>query len=118
MAALGKFSAGQLCFLSSRQAGSALSIGAAIAAGSVVAMGKRIGIALTDIPTNSVGAVAVTGVYTIAKLATDDVSQGELLYWDPANNRLTETPGALNLAGFAAAPAGAGVATVRIKINA
>src|ERR1043165_5638913 len=33
MAALGKFSAGQLCFLSSRQAGSALSIGAAIAAG-------------------------------------------------------------------------------------
>jgi len=92
--------------------------GAAIAAGSVVAMGKRIGIALTDIPTNSVGAVAVTGVYTIAKLATDDVSQGELLYWDAANNRLTETPGALNLAGFAAAPAGAGVATVRIKINA
>ena len=92
--------------------------GAAIASGAVVAMGKRIGIALADIPTNSTGAVSVTGVWTVAKLATDDIQQGEPLYWDPVNNRLTETAGALNVAGYAAAPSAAGNATVRIKINA
>lgn len=92
--------------------------GAAVLSGAVVAMGKRVGIALADIPANSTGSVSVTGVYTVAKLATDVVNQGDLLYWDAANSRLTVTPGALNVAGFAAAPAGNGVATVRIKINA
>jgi predicted RecA/RadA family phage recombinase len=90
----------------------------AIASGSVVAMGKRIGIALSDIPPNSTGSVAVTGVWTVAKLPADDVAQGELLYWDAANVRLTETAGALAVAGYAAAAAGAGATSVRIKINA
>lgn len=90
----------------------------AVVSGSVVAMGKRIGIALSDIPVFGTGSVAVTGVWAVSKLATDDVAQGELLYWDPANNRVTETAGALNLAGYAAAPAGAGATSVRIKINA
>lgn len=92
--------------------------GAAVVSGAVVAMGKRIGIALGDIPANTTGSVGVTGVWTVAKLATDVVGQGDALYWDAANSRLTVTAGALNLAGYAAAPAGNGVATVRIKINA
>lgn len=92
--------------------------GAAIASGAVVAMGKRIGIAVADIPTGSTGSVSVTGVWNVAKAPADDIQQGEPLYWDPANNRVTEVAGALNLAGYAAAPAGNGVATVRIKINA
>ncbi|MDY0965422.1 DUF2190 family protein [Massilia sp. CFBP9026] len=91
---------------------------AAVASGSVVALGKRIGIALADIPAFGTGSVAVTGVWTVPKLPADDVAQGELLYWDPANSRLTETAGALAVAGYAAAPAGAGVTTVRVKINA
>lgn len=92
--------------------------GAAIASGAVVAMGKRIGIAVADIPTGSTGSVSVTGVWNVAKAPADDIQLGEPLYWDPANNRVTEVAGALNLAGYAAAPAGNGVATVRIKINA
>lgn len=90
----------------------------AVASGSVVVMGKRIGIALADIPPFGAGTVAVTGVWTVPKLAADAVVQGELLYWDEANARLTETAGALALAGYAAAPAGAGAPAVRIKINA
>lgn len=92
--------------------------GAAIASGSVVAIGKRIGIALADIPAGGSGSASVTGVWSVPRLTTDDTVQGELLYWDPANNRVTETAGALNLAGYAAAPAGAGTTSVRIKINA
>jgi predicted RecA/RadA family phage recombinase len=92
--------------------------GAAALSGAVVAMSKRIGIVLGDIPANSTGSVGVTGVWTVAKLATDVVNQGDLLYWDAANSRLTVTAGALQVAGYAAAAADNGAATVRIKINA
>ena len=92
--------------------------GALIPSGAVVVMGKRIGIALADIPTNSTGSVAVTGVWTLPRLVTDDTTQGELLYWDAANNRVTEAAGALPLAGYAAAAAGVNATSVRVKINA
>lgn len=92
--------------------------GAAVASGAVVLMGKRLAVALGDIPANSTGSVAVTGVWAITKLATDVVNQGDLLYWDSGNSRLTVTVGANTLAGFAAAAAGNGVAAVNIKINA
>ena len=92
--------------------------GAPIPSGGVVVMGKRIGVALADIPTNSVGSVAVTGVWTLPRLVTDDTAVGEVLYWDAVNNRVTETAGALPLAGYAAAAAGVNVTTARVKINA
>lgn len=91
--------------------------GAAIAAGAIALMGKRIGVVLADIAANETGAVSVTGVWSIAKLATDVVAQGDLLYWDAANSRLTTTDVGNTLAGYAAAAAGNGVATVSIKIN-
>jgi len=90
----------------------------AIVSGAVVLMGKRIGISLADIPALGAGSVTVTGVWAVAKLGTDVVGQGDLLYWDAANSRLTATAAGNTLAGFAAAPAGAGVAFVNIKINA
>lgn len=91
--------------------------GTAIAAGAIALMGKRIGVVLADIAASATGAVSVTGVWTVAKLSTDVVAQGDLLYWDAANSRLTTTVGANTLAGYAAAAAGNGVATVNIKIN-
>lgn len=92
--------------------------GALIPSGAVVVMGKRIGVALADIPTNSTGSVSVTGVWTLPRLITDDTTQGELLYWDAVNNRVTETAGALPLAGYAASAAGVNATSVRVKINA
>ncbi len=91
--------------------------GAAILSGAVVLMGKRIGVALGDIAANAVGTVAVTGVWSVAKLSTDVIGQGDLLYWDAGNSRLTSTVGANTLAGYAAEAAGNGVAAVSIKIN-
>ena len=90
----------------------------AIVSGAVVLIGKRVGIALADIPALGAGSASVTGVWAVTKLGADAVAQGDLLYWDAANSRLTTTAAGNTLAGFAAAPAGAGVGTVNIKINA
>ena len=92
--------------------------GAALASGAVVLAGKRIGVVLRDIAANATGALSITGVWAIAKLAGDAVVIGDLLYWDAGNSRLTVTAGGNTLAGFAASSAGAGVTTVNIKINA
>lgn len=91
--------------------------GTPIAAGAVVLIGKRIGIAIADIAANATGAVAVEGIWNVAKLGTDVVGQGDLLYWDAGNSRLTTTATSNTQAGFAAAVAGNGVTTVNIKIN-
>jgi predicted RecA/RadA family phage recombinase len=92
--------------------------GAAVAAGAVVLMGKRLGVILRDIAALATGSASVNGVWQIAKLSTDVVAQGDLLYWDAANGRLTTTAGTNVLAGYAASAAGASTTTVNIKINA
>ena len=64
------------------------------------------------------GSVRMRGVFTVAKLSTDVVGQGDLLSWDAANSRLTTTASTNKLAGYAAAAAGNGVTTVAISLNA
>lgn len=91
--------------------------GAAVASGAVVLTGKRIGVALGDIAVGATGSLTMEGVFSVAKLTTDVVGQGDLLYWDAANSRLTTTAGGNTQAGYAAAPAGNGVTTVNISIN-
>ncbi|MGF6116689.1 putative RecA/RadA family phage recombinase [Janthinobacterium lividum] len=91
---------------------------ATVASGAVVVIGERIAIALANIAASETGAITIEGVFKVSKLSTDVVDQGDLLYWDAANSRLTTTTAGNTLAGFATAPAGAGVGTVNIKINA
>jgi len=92
--------------------------GSAVSSGQVLLIGARVGVAMTAIASGATGAVAVEGVFTIAKLSTDVVAQGALLYWDNANSRLTTTVGSNVLAGYAAKAAGNGVTTVEINLNA
>lgn len=92
--------------------------GATIASGAPVLVGNRLGIALVNIPAGGTGSVRMRGVFTVAKLSTDAVAQGDLLYWDATNSRLTTTASTHKLAGFSAAAAGAGVTTVAISLNA
>ncbi|SDH40969.1 MULTISPECIES: DUF2190 family protein [unclassified Duganella] len=92
--------------------------GTAVAGGAVVLIGARIGIVLGDIAANATGVVSVTGVWQVAKLATDVVALGVDLYWDAANSRLTTTASGNAKAGYAFTAAGNGVTTVNIKINA
>lgn len=92
--------------------------GANIASGQVVLMGARIGVAIKAIANGETGPMQVTGVFNIAKLSTDNMAQGALLYWDNTNSRLTTTASGNTLAGFAAAAAAATTTSVNIKINA
>ena len=73
---------------------------------------------LKAIANGETGPVQVTGVFNIAKLSTDNMAQGALLYWDNTNSRLTTTASGNTLAGFAAAAAAATTTSVNIKINA
>ena len=92
--------------------------GSTITSGTPVLIGARLGVALADIANGATGSVQVEGVFTIAKLGTDNVAAGALLYWDNTNKRLTTTASGNTLSGFAVAAAGSGVTTVNIKINA
>lgn len=91
--------------------------GSAISNGQVLLIGKRIGVALVAIANGATGAVMVRGIFTIAKLSTDVVAQGDLLYWDAGNSRLTTTASGNTQAGYATKAAGSGVTTVEISIN-
>lgn len=90
---------------------------AKIEANTVVLLGKRIGIAGTDIAAKSVGTLHVTGVYKFPK-ATGEVTVGALVYWDAAANNITTTEASNTLAGFAVEAAGNDDDTVTVKINA
>lgn len=91
---------------------------AATASGDVVVVGTRVGVALTAIAAGSTGSLAVTGVHTLAKLSTDVVAQGALLYWDATNKRLTTTASGNTLAGYAFNAAAAASTVADIKLNA
>jgi len=91
--------------------------GSAVSNGQVILVGKRIGVALTAIAAGATGALRMDGVFVIAKLSTDVVAQGDLLYWDNTNSRLTTTASGNTQAGYAFAAAGNGVGTVQININ-
>lgn len=92
--------------------------GVAIASGAVVVMGKRVAIALADIPALTTGSGSVTGVWNQPKVPAEVVAQGDELYWDDAADRMTKTAGANVMAGYAFVAAGAGATTVNVKINA
>ena len=91
---------------------------AAVVSGAVVVIGERIAVVLADIAAGESGSIAPAGVFSVPKLGTDAVGQGDLLYWDAANTRLTTTAAGNTPAGFASAPAAAGAGFVNIKINA
>ena len=88
-----------------------------IVSGDVVLLGKRLGVALTDIAYKSVGAIQVVGVFNLAK-AAEDVTMGMPLYWKESQQQLTKTATGNILAGFACINTTAADTTVAIKINA
>ncbi|MBD9395143.1 DUF2190 family protein [Acidovorax sp. ACV01] len=90
----------------------------AVASGAVVVIGVRVGIAVANIAAGETGSIRVKGVVELAKLGTDVVAQGALLYWDADDFRLTTTASGNTLAGYAAKPAGNGATTAWLHLNA
>ena len=93
------------------------SSGNTITSGTAVLVGKRVGVAVADIANNTTGVLAMEGVFNLPKLSTDVLAQGDLLYWDNTNKRLTSTTTSNTLCGYAQNAAGNGATTVDIMLN-
>lgn len=88
----------------------------AIAAGDIVIRKALVGVAKLDIEANTFGALAVTGVYDVAK-GEVAFEAGDKVYWDATDKVATATATDVYL-GKATATAIAADATVRILLNA
>lgn len=87
--------------------------GATIAANTVVALGTtRCGVAGTDIPNNSVGAVFVEGVWIVPSTGT--IALGAAVYYDTSAEKATATATSNVPLGWAVAAAEND--TVKIKL--
>ena len=58
-----------------------------IAAGDVVVIGKIVGVAKLDIKAGELGALALTGVYEVAKAAGTAFAAGAEVGWDAASKK-------------------------------
>jgi len=89
---------------------------AAVAAGDVVVLNDLVCVAPRAIAANSLGAVAIEGVFSMPK-ASGAIGQGALVYWDAANGNITTTSTNNKRAGKAAKAAASGDASVQVIIN-
>lgn len=103
------------------QAGNSVTItaGGTIASGDLVVTGSLIGVASADASSGEDVEIAIEGVFTLPKKTTDDVSAGDLLYWDSGNSYLTKTAGTGSkpLVGVATKAAGTTATTVSCKLG-
>jgi len=91
--------------------------GSTITSGTPILVGKRVGIAVADIPTGTTGVLAMEGVFTVTKLSTDVIAQGVVVYWDDTAKKFTVVASTNTIAGYAQAAAGASTTTVDLMLN-
>ena len=91
--------------------------GSAIAAGEVVVIGGIVAIADADIAANTKGALALEGIYEVPCKAADDISAGDLLFWDATNGEATLTESTHKPIGYALADATTNVVLVDVKLG-
>ena len=99
--------------------------GADVSSGDVVVMGGTLGVAIADIPNttpNTVGAVAIEGVFELPKVAAAVIAQGEGVIWDVSatgfdDSLATPATGDVSGAAIAVADAGNGETTVKVKLG-
>jgi predicted RecA/RadA family phage recombinase len=90
--------------------------GAAIASGDPVKQGAFIGVAASTVLTGETVPVNISGVFEVPCLSTDVVAQGDALYFDESESRLTLSAGPNDLAGYAWSAKANGVATVEVRL--
>ena len=90
---------------------------AAVAAGSVIVIADLVGIARLDIEANTLGSLAVVGVFDIVK-AAGQIPSGSTVYWDAGAQKATLVSGSNHYLGKAIASAEDGDETVRVLLNA
>lgn len=92
--------------------------GAAHDVGDVVALGTgHIGICTTDIASGATGSLAITGVWELPANNNLEISVGDAVYWDVADNEINKTAQDNVAAGWAVGAKGAAGTTVLVKIG-
>ena len=89
--------------------------GADVSAGDVVVQGDLVGIAKLDITSGQLGALAVTGVFDVAK-GSAVFTAGQSVYWDATAEQASPDGSVGKLMGSAVAAAATGVTTVRVRL--
>ena len=79
-----------------------------------VLVGQLFGIAETTATAGNRVAIAVTGVFDIAKTSALAITAGDPLYWDDTNKCVNKTAASQHKVGIAIADAGNPSATVRM----
>ena len=89
-----------------------------VAVGTVVVQGELVGVAKQAIVANTIGALAVIGVFDIAKAtgAGTAIAAGANVYWDNTNKVATATAAGNKLLGKVVKAAADGDATVRVRL--
>tara|TARA_X000001036_G_scaffold45777_1_gene36626 strand:+ start:4997 stop:5320 length:324 start_codon:yes stop_codon:yes gene_type:complete len=64
---------------------------AAYSSGDLVVEGQFVGVAVTDIASGEVGAVAMTGVFEFTKETAASLAQGDIAYYDASTKKLDAT---------------------------
>jgi predicted RecA/RadA family phage recombinase len=92
--------------------------GSAVTAGQVVVQGELVGVAKVDIPANTLGALAVTGVFDFPKATGGGtaITAGANCYWNTAAQQATTTATGNKLIGKCVRAAVDADATVRIRM--
>jgi predicted RecA/RadA family phage recombinase len=90
---------------------------AVIKAGEVRVIGSRIGVIGDDIAPGAVGSIEVEGVFEFPLSASTAVAQGDAVYWDAENKKITNTSSGNTAAGYAAAAAVATDEVITVKIG-
>jgi len=87
---------------------------AAVTSGQLVVVGSIVGVAGFDAALGADVEVVTQGVFELPKIATDVINQGDKLYWDSGQAKLTKTAGTGSkpMVGVATAAAGNGVIAV------
>ena len=88
-----------------------------VTAGSVVVQGDLVGITKRDVKADTLGSIAVEGVFDIAKTSADVINAGDKVYWDADDEVVVTTALDNTLVGKAVAAAGAGTTTVRVLLT-
>jgi predicted RecA/RadA family phage recombinase len=92
---------------------------AAVAAGDVVVQGDLVGVAPRPIAANTLGSLAVAGVFEFPKAAGAGtaIAAGKKVYWDATNHVATETAQGNTLMGKTVAATVDADTAVRVRLS-
>lgn len=90
-----------------------------VAVGDVVVQGELVGVASRPITANTLGSLAVVGVFDLPKATgtSTAITVGSNVYWDATNKRATTTATSNKLVGKTVKAAADADATVRVRLS-